>query len=257
MDRLRFDNISFGYGDRTLFEGLSLDIKKARITSIIGPNGCGKSSLLKLASAIHKPWEGEISVFERKVGELRPKQRAQLIGHLSQEHSMPPMSVRKLIECGRHPHQGPFAQMDTSDKEIVEEALSTCGLSALAERPVPELSGGQRQRAFIAMIVAQDAPVMLLDEPTSFLDVSACYEVMDLMRLLRDKHGKTIVTVLHDIDMALRYSDEICVMREGRLLAQGTPCDHDVLDGIEAAFDVRIEHLHGRLGSAYALFNQA
>ena len=103
MDRLRFDNISFGYGDRTLFEGLSLDIKKARITSIIGPNGCGKSSLLKLASAIHKPREGGISVFGRKVGELRPKQRAQLIGHLSQEHSMPPMSVRKLVECGRHP----------------------------------------------------------------------------------------------------------------------------------------------------------
>ena len=108
MDRLRFDNISFGYGDRTLFEGLSLDIKKAWIASIIGPNGCGKSSLLKLASAIHKPWEGEISVFERKVGELRPKQRAQLIGHLSQEHSMPPMSVRKLVECGRHPTRGPL-----------------------------------------------------------------------------------------------------------------------------------------------------
>lgn len=89
------------------------------------------------------------------------------------------------------------------------------------------------------------------------MDVSACYEVMDLMRLLRDKRGKTIVTVLHDIDMALRYSDEICVMREGRLLAQGTPRDHNMLDGIEAAFDVRIEHLHSRLGSAYALFNQA
>lgn len=89
------------------------------------------------------------------------------------------------------------------------------------------------------------------------MDVSACYEAMNLMRLLRDEHRKTIVTVLHDIDMALRYSDEICVMREGRLLAQGTPRDHDVLDGIEAAFDVRIEHLHGRLGSAYALFNQA
>ena len=122
--------------------------------------------------------------------------------------------------------------------------------------PVAELSGGQRQRAFIAMVLAQDTPVVLFDEPTSFLDVSACYEVMELMRSLKEEHGKTVVAVIHDIDLALRYSDEVCVMRDGKLLAQGAPQEAEVLAAVEDAFDVRIELLHGELGSLYALWRR-
>lgn len=146
--------------------------------------------------------------------------------------------------------------MDAADYEAVERALETCRLADLAKRPVAELSGGQRQRAFIAMVLAQDTPVVLFDEPTSFLDVSACYEVMELMRSLKEEHGKTVVAVIHDIDLALRYSDEVCVMHEGKLLAQGAPQEAEVLAAVEDAFDVRIELLHGELGSFYALWRR-
>ena len=147
--------------------------------------------------------------------------------------------------------------MDAADYEVVDRALATCGLAELAEHPVAELSGGQRQRDFIAMVLAQDAPVVLFDEPTSFLDVSACYEVMELMRSLKEEHGKTVVAVIHDINLALKYSDEVCVMRAGKLLAQGAPHEAEVLAAVEDAFDVRIELLHGELGSSYALWRRA
>ena len=149
-----------------------------------------------------------------------------------------------------------LATMDAADYEAVERALAACGLSNLAECPAAELSGGQRQRAFFAMVLAQDTPVVLFDEPTSFLDVSACYDVMELMRSLKEGHGKTVVAVIHDIDLALRYSDEVCVMRDGKLLAQGTPQETAVLAAVEDAFDVRVELLHGELGNSYALWRR-
>ena len=175
---------------------------------------------------------------------------------LAQEHAAPPMSVRRLVECGRFPHHGIFATMDAADCKAVDRALEACRLAEIAERPVAELSGGQRQRVFIAMILAQDAPVVLLDEPTSFLDVSACYEVMELMRSLKEEHGKTVVAVIHDINLALKYSDEVCVMRAGKPLAQGAPHEAAVLAAVEDAFDVRVELLHGELGSSYALWRR-
>ena len=218
MASVQLSDVSFGYGERALFSKLTLELAEGKVTSIIGPNGCGKSSLLKLASGICKPWEGSIRV----------------LGH---DH-------------------GILATIDAADYEAVERALEACRLADLAERPVAELSGGQRQRAFIAMVLAQDTPVVLFDEPTSFLDVSACYEVMELMRSLKEEHGKTVVAVIHDIDLALRYSDEVCVMRDGKLLAQGAPQEAEVLAAVEDAFDVRIELLHGELGSFYALWRR-
>ena len=237
MASVQLSDVSFGYGERALFSKLTLKLAEGKVTSIIGPNGCGKSSLLKLASGICKPWKGSISVMGRDVSVLSSKERASLLSLLTQEHAAPPMSVRRLVACGRYPHHGILATMDAADYEAVERALEACRLADLAERPVAELSGGQRQRAFIAMVLAQDTPVVLFDEPTSFLDVSACYEVMELMR-------------------SLRYSDEVCVMHEGKLLAQGAPQEAEVLAAVEDAFDVRIELLHGELGSFYALWRR-
>lgn len=256
MASVQLSDVSFGYGERALFCGLDLELAQGKVTSIIGPNGCGKSSLLKLASGICKPWEGSIRVLGHDASALSSKERARLLSLLAQEHAAPPMSVRRLVECGRFPHHGMFATMDAVDYEAVDRALATCGLAELAEHPVAELSGGQRQRAFIAMVLAQDAPVVLFDEPTSFLDVSACYEVMELMRSLKEEHGKTVVAVIHDINLALKYSDEVCVMRAGKLLAQGAPHEAEVLAAVEDAFDVRIELLHGELGSSYALWRR-
>ena len=247
MASVQLSDVSFGYGERPLFSELTLELAEGKVTSIIGPNGCGKSSLLKLASGICKPWN---------VSALSSKERARLLSLLTQEHAAPPMSVRRLVACGRYSHHGILATMEAADYEAVERALEACRLADLAERPVAELSGGQRQRAFIAMVLAQDTPVMLFDEPTSFLDVSACYEVMELMRSLKEEHGKTVVAVIHDIDLALRYSDEVCVMRNGKLLAQGAPQEAEVLAAVEDAFDVRIELLHGELGSLYALWRR-
>ena len=256
MASVQLSDVSFGYGERALFCGLDLELAQGKVTSIIGPNGCGKSSLLKLASGICKPWEGSIRVLGHDTSALSSKERARLLSLLAQEHAAPPMSVRRLVECGRFPHHGMFATMDAADYEAVDRALATCGLAELAEHPVAELSGGHRQRAFIAMVLAQDAPVVLFDEPTSFLDVSACYEVMELMRSLKEEHGKTVVAVIHDINLALKYSDEVCVMRAGKLLAQGAPHEAEVLAAVEDAFDVRIELLHGELGSSYALWRR-
>ena len=256
MASVQLSDVSFGYGERALFSELTLELAEGKVTSIIGPNGCGKSSLLKLASGICKPWKGSIGVMGRDVSVLSSKERARLLSLLTQEHAAPPMSVRRLVACGRYPHHGILATMDAADYEAVERALEACRLADLAERPVAELSGGQRQRAFIAMVLAQDTPVVLFDEPTSFLDVSACYEVMELMRSLKEERGKTVVAVIHDIDLALRYSDEVCVIRDGKLLAQGAPQEAEVLAAVEDAFDVRIELLHGELGSLYALWRR-
>lgn len=256
MASVQLSNVTFGYGERALFRGLNLELAQGKVTGIIGPNGCGKSSLLKLASGICKPWEGSIHVLGRDVSALSSKERARLLSLLAQEHAAPPMSVRRLVECGRFPHHGIFATMDAADCRAVDRALEACRLAEIAERPVAELSGGQRQRVFIAMILAQDAPVVLFDEPTSFLDVSACYEVMELMRSLKEEHGKTVVAVIHDINLALKYSDEVCVMRAGKPLAQGAPHEAAVLAAVEDAFDVRVELLHGELGSSYALWRR-
>ena len=209
MASVQLSGVSFGYGERALFCGLDLELAQGKVTSIIGPNGCGKSSLLKLASGICKPWEGSIRVLGHDASALSSKERARLLSLLAQEHAAPPMSVRRLVECGRFPHHGMFATMDAADYEAVDRALATCGLAELAEHPVAELSGGQRQRAFIAMVLAQDAPVVLFDEPTSFLDVSACYEVMELMRSLKEEHGKTVVAV------DPRYQPGAQVLRRG------------------------------------------
>ena len=256
MASVQLCDVSFGYGECALFDGLTLELAQGKVTSIIGPNGCGKSSLLKLASGICKPWEGSIRVLGHDIAALSSKERARLLSLLAQEHAAPPMSVRQLVACGRYPHHGMLATMDAADYEAVERALAACGLADLAERAVAELSGGQRQRAFIAMVLAQDTPVMLFDEPTSFLDVSACSEVMELMRSLKEKYGKIVFAVIHDIDLALKYSDEVCVMSGGKLLAQGAPQEAKVLSAVEDAFDVRVELLRGELGSSYSLWRR-
>ena len=147
MASVQLSDVSFGYGERALFSKLTLELAEGKVTSIIGPNGCGKSSLLKLASGICKPWKGSISVMGRDVSVLSSKERARLLSLLTQEHAAPPMSVRRLVACGRYPHHGILATMDAADYEAVERALEACRLADLAERPVAELSGGQRQRA--------------------------------------------------------------------------------------------------------------
>ena len=225
-DVLTFQDISFGYGERKLFEGFSLAIPEGGITAVLAPNGCGKSTLLALAEGMLKPACGAVLLSGTDTLSLSAKERARLLAMLPQVHRTPSMKVRDLVACGRYTHMGPFGQLEKADWDKVDEAISLMGLEGLRDRNARKLSGGERQRAFLAMTVAQGARTLLLDEPTTYLDVRAALDLMQLVRRLADEQGTTIVCVTHDVDLALRFSDGVCVLGSARptqLLAKGTP----------------------------------
>lgn len=225
-DVLTFQDVSFGYGERKLFEGFSLAIPKGGITAVLGPNGCGKSTLLSLAEGMLKPACGAVLLSGTDTLSLSAKERARLLAMLPQVHRTPSMKVRDLVACGRYVHMGPFGQLEKADWDKVDEAISLMGLEGLRDRNARKLSGGERQCAFLAMTVAQGARTLLLDEPTTYLDVRAALDLMQLVRRLADEQGTTIVCVTHDVDLALRFYDGICVLGSARptqLLAEGTP----------------------------------
>lgn len=256
MSAIEFDCVSFGYTEHKVFDGLSLDIEGNGVTCIVGPNGSGKSTLLKLASGLAAPHTGCVRVQGRDIGGLSAKQRACLVGLLAQQPKAAPMTVRQLTECGRHPHRRAFSPLTDADAHLIEHALEAAGTATFADRMLGELSGGQLQRAYLAMVLAQDTPIVLLDEPTAALDVSASFEVANLMRSLNREHGKAVIAVVHDLNLALTCADTLCVMSAGRVLAQGSPRDPKVLAAVEEAFDVTVELLHGNSGSAYGLFGR-
>lgn len=225
-DVLTSQDISFGYGERKLFEGFSLAIPEGGITAVLGPNGCGKSTLLALAEGMLKPACGAVLLSGTDTLSLSAKERAGLLAMLPQVHRTPSMKIRDLVACGRYAHMGPFGQLEKVDWDKVDEAILLMGLEGLRDRNAREFSGGERQRAFLAMTVAQGARTLLLDEPTTSLDVRAALDLMQLVRRLADEQGTTIVCVTHDVDLALRFSDGICVLGSARptqLLAEGTP----------------------------------
>lgn len=225
-DVLTLQDISFGYGERKLFEGFSLAIPEGGITAVLGPNGCGKSTLLALAEGMLKPACGAVFLSGTDTLSLSAKERAGLLAMLPQVHRMPSMKIRDLVACGCYAHMGPFGQLEKADRDKVDEAISLMGLEGLRDRNARKLSGGERQRAFLAMTVAQGARTLLLDELTTYLDARAALDLMQLVRRLADEQGTTIVCVTHDVDLALRFSDGICVLGSARptqLLAEGTP----------------------------------
>ncbi len=256
-DVLTFQDISFGYGERKLFEGFSLAIPEGGITAVLAPNGCGKSTLLALAEGMLKPACGAVLLSGTDTLSLSAKERAGLLAMLPQVHRTPSMKVRDLVACGRYTHMGPFGQLEKADWDKVDEAISLMGLEGLRDRNARKLSGGERQRAFLAMTVAQGARTLLLDEPTTYLDVRAALDLMQLVRRLADEQGTTIVCVTHDVDLALRFSDGICVLGSARptqLLAKGTPeeiAGSSVLAASLGISAVRFEHAGDQ---AYGIF---
>ena len=256
-DVLTFQDISFGYGERKLFEGFSLASPEGGITAVLGPNGCGKSTLLALTEGMLKPACGAVLLSGTDTLSLSAKERAGLLAMLPQVHRTPSMKVRDLVACGRYTHMGPFGQLEKADWDKVDESISLMGLEGLRDRNARKLSGGERQRAFLAMTVAQGARTLLLDEPTTYLDVRAALDLMQLVRRLADEQGTTIVCVTHDVDLALRFSDGICVLGSARptqLLAKGTPeeiAGSSVLAASLGISAVRFEHAGDQ---AYGIF---
>ncbi|MFI7234989.1 ABC transporter ATP-binding protein [Streptomyces cyaneofuscatus] len=219
-------DVRLGYGDREIVPGLSVTVPPGRITVIVGPNACGKSTLLRAMARLLAPSAGAVLLDGRSIQEMPTKEVAAVLGILPQSPTAPEgITVSDLVGRGRYPHQGWFRRWGAEDDEAVAQALLSTDVLELADRPVDELSGGQRQRVWIAMALAQRTDILLLDEPTTFLDASHQLDVLDLLTDLNRERGVTMVAVLHDLNLACRYADHMIAMKDGRILAEGRPVD--------------------------------
>ena len=246
--RLAARGVTVGYGGRMVIDGLDVAIPPGVVTTIIGPNGCGKSTLLRTLSRLLKPTRGTVVLDGDDIVRLRTRDVAKKLGLLPQAPVAPEgLTVSDLVARGRHPHQSWLRQWSSDDAAVVERALAMTGVSDLADRPVDSLSGGQRQRVWISMTLAQGTDLLLLDEPTTYLDLAHAIDVLDLVDDLHES-GCTVVMVLHDLNLATRYSDNLVVMREGAILAQGHPRDVITAELLHEAFGLRAKVIDDPVG---------
>lgn len=236
---LHVKDVSVGYGERTVLDTLNVDIKRGAVTSIVGPNGCGKSTLLRTMSRLLNPTKGEIVLDGKSIHDIPTRKLATQLGLLPQTPIAPDgIVVADLVGRGRTPHQGILGRWSQQDYDIVAEALETTGIPDLAERSIDELSGGQRQRVWIAMALAQRTDTLLLDEPTTYLDVKHQLDVLDLLTELNRDRGTTIVMVLHDLNLAARYSDELVAVSGGKVFAHGNPREVITKENVKSVFGI-------------------
>lgn len=216
--------LTLAYDRTTIIRDLHVEIPAQQITALVGANGCGKSTLLKGLARLLKPQSGMVYLDGTAIFKLSTKAVAKQLGLLPQSPIAPEgLTVRELVAQGRYPHQSWLQQWSKEDEQFTEQALAITGMAELSDRPLDSLSGGQRQRAWIAMALAQNTEILLLDEPTTFLDLAHQIEVLDLLYDLNQLQGRTIVMVLHDLNQACRYADYLVVMRQGHIYAQGSP----------------------------------
>ncbi|MEU9604931.1 ABC transporter ATP-binding protein [Streptomyces sp. NPDC048057] len=226
MSRLTARGLTLAYEDRTVVHELDLAIPDGAVTVIVGPNACGKSTTLRALGRLLKPKGGAVLLDGQDLAALPTKKIAQRVGVLPQSPVAPEaITVGDLVARGRQPHQAWWRQWSEEDERAVTDAMARTDVTALADRPVDELSGGQRQRVWIAMALAQETELLLLDEPTTFLDIAHQVEVLDLVRRLNHERGRTVVAVLHDLNQAARYADHLVAMKAGRVVAEGAPAD--------------------------------
>lgn len=243
--RLRTEELTAGYGGKAVLNELSLDFPDGKVTSIVGPNACGKSTLLKCLARLIKPSSGEVLLDGRAIHKQKTKAVAKTIALLPQSAEAPAgMRVVDLVARGRTPHQSPIQQWSKTDDEVVAQALENVGLSNESNKLVASLSGGQRQRAWIAMVLAQQTDILLLDEPTTFLDLRHQIDTLKLVRELQAERGMTVVMVLHDINLATRFSDRIVALRDGMIVCQGKPENVVTPKNIKAIYDLEAKVTH-------------
>ncbi|MFD3751613.1 ABC transporter ATP-binding protein [Streptomyces cyaneofuscatus] len=248
VPRLAARGVTAGYGGRAVIDDLDVVIPSGVVTTIIGPNGCGKSTLLRTLTRLLKPASGTVVLDGEDIDRLRTRDVAKKLGLLPQAPVAPEgLTVGDLVARGRHPHQSWLRQWSSDDAEVVERALAMTGVADLADRPVDSLSGGQRQRVWISMTLAQGTDLLLLDEPTTYLDLAHAIDVLDLVDDLHES-GCTVVMVLHDLNLATRYSDNLIVMRAGSILAQGHPRDVITAELLHEAFGLQAKVIDDPVG---------
>ena len=237
--RLVAEAVSLGYGDRTVVDALSVAVPDAAVTVIVGANACGKSTLLRGMARLLKPTAGAVLLDGEAIHRTPTRQVARTLGLLPQSPVTPEgVTVVDLVGRGRHPHQGAFRRWSAADEDAVVEALALTGTTDLAHRVVDELSGGQRQRVWIAMALAQGTDLLLLDEPTTYLDLAHQVEMLDLLADLNARRGTTVVMVLHDLNLAARYADHLVAMADGVVVAEGPPAEVVTEDVVRGVFDL-------------------
>ena len=232
-------DLTLAYEGRVVVDGLDLDLPPGRVTAIVGPNACGKSTLLRGLSRLLAPTSGSVLLDGADIRSLPTKEVATRLGLLPQTPTAPDgITVADLVSRGRYPHQGWFRRWTAEDDAAVQEAMAATGVTELADRAIDELSGGQRQRVWIAMALAQQTGILLLDEPTTFLDISHQLDVLDLLLDLNAARGTTVVMVLHDLNLAARYADHLVAMRAGAIVAAGDPAEIVTADLVRDVFGV-------------------
>lgn len=228
--RLSAREVTLAYGDRVVSTRLSVDIPDGAFTAVVGANACGKSTLLKALVRLLSPTAGAVLLDGHDIARSKPKSLAREIGFLPQGLVAPEsIRVRQLVARGRYPHQSLLSTWSPADQDAVEQAMESADVTDLADRDVDALSGGQRQRVWMAMVLAQETPYLLLDEPTTFLDITHQYQLLRMLARLRDE-GRTIIAVLHDVNQACRYADHVIAMKDGAVIAEGAP--RDIVDAV-------------------------
>lgn len=226
MEAIRVENLTVSYEKNIIIKNMNLSIPKEKITIIIGANGCGKSTLLKTICRINKIAEGEIFINDKNIKKVKEKEIAKEAAFLPQGPVCPSgLTVKQLVAYGRFPHQKIIGGLTSHDKEMIEWAIKETGLSEFSDREVESLSGGQRQRAWIAMTLAQESELIMLDEPTTYLDMSYQLEVLEILKKLNKEKKRTIVIVLHELNNACRFADNIIGLKKGKIVCEGRPLD--------------------------------
>jgi iron complex transport system ATP-binding protein len=238
--RLRGEELTLSYGKKVIAEGLNVAIPDGHFTAIIGPNGCGKSTLLRTLSRLMTPQQGQVFLDGEQIQRFASKEVARRIGLLAQNATTPgDITVQELVARGRYPHQPLFTRWRKEDDDAVNRAMQATGMVELANQSVDTLSGGQRQRAWIAMVLAQETAIMLLDEPTTWLDISHQIDLLELLSELNRERGYTLAAVLHDLNQACRYATHLIALRDGQIIAEGAPKEIVTAELIERIYGLR------------------
>jgi iron complex transport system ATP-binding protein len=255
MGILRVEQLDAGYGKTMILNDINLTVAAAKITSIIGPNGCGKSTLLKTMGRITPQWRGKVYLHGKDLSRLPTLQIARHLALLPQHPLAPPeLKGEELVAFGRFPHHKKLSRLSAQDKEAIAWAMELTQVTSLRGRPIGSLSGGERQRIWLAMALAQETEILLMDEPTTYLDIAQQLEMLKIVRRLNQERHCTVLMVLHDINHAARFSDEIVAMKQGKIIATGPPPMTITQEVLQSVFQIEARVLKDPLGGAPVCF---